>query len=120
MALGEATVAIGYAHDQASLIAEGYPVEIIFPEDGTGYMIESISLIAGGKDLENAKKLYDWALTPRAAALYAETNVVPFFDVPLMPGAIPISEINTIEQDDEWAAQEKERLIEKWHNEVYR
>jgi len=112
--------AIGYAHDQASLIAEGYPVEIIFPEDGTGYMIESISLIAGGKDLENAKKLYDWALTPRAAALYAETNVVPFFDVPLMPGAIPISEINTIEQDDEWAAQEKERLIEKWHNEVYR
>lgn len=120
VALGEATVAIGYAHDQASLIAEGYPVEIIFPEDGTGYMIESISLIAGGKDLENAKKLYDWALTPRAAALYAETNVVPFFDVPLKPGAIPISEINTIEQDDEWAAQEKERLIEKWHNEVYR
>ena len=30
------------------LIAEGYPVEIIFPEDGTGHMIESISLIAGG------------------------------------------------------------------------
>lgn len=118
--LGEVAVGIGYAHDQVTVVQEGYPVNITFPQEGTGYEVASISLIKGGKQMENAKKLYDWALTERAAILLASTNVVPFIDVPLMEGAVPISAINVIDQDDLWAAAEKERLVEKWNNEVYR
>jgi iron(III) transport system substrate-binding protein len=52
--------------------------------------------------------------------LLASTNVVPVVDVPLVEGAVPISEVNVIDQDDVWAASQKERLVEKWNNEVFR
>ncbi len=118
--LGEVAVGIGYAHDQVTVIQEGYPVQITTAKEGTGYEVASISLIKGGKQMEAAKKLYDWGLTRRAAELLASTNVVPVIDVPLMEGAIPISDVNVIEQDDIWAASQKERLVERWNNEVYR
>lgn len=118
--LGEVAVGIGYAHDQVTVVQEGYPVNITFAKEGTGYEVASISLVKGGKEMEAAKKLYDWALTERAAILLASTNVVPFIDVPLVKGAVPISTINVIDQDDIWAASQKERLVEKWNNEVFR
>lgn len=118
-AIGEVAVAIGYAHDGVRLVNEGYPLEITFPQEGTGYEVASISLIKGvdPEETELAKQLYDWALVERAAELYASKFVVPFVDVPLAQGAVPISEVNTIEQDDQWAAANKERLVNKW-NEV--
>lgn len=119
-ALGEIPIGIGYAHDQVKLINEGYPLKITFPSEGTGYEVASISLIKGGPQLETAKRLYDWALGERAAAVYASTFVVPFVDVPLKPGAVPISKVKTIDQDDEWAGQNRDRLLERWMNEIYR
>ncbi len=118
-AIGEVPIGIGYAHDQVKLKAEGYPLEITFPEEGTGYEIASISLVKGGSETEAAKELYNWLLTKEAAEIYASFYVVPFRDVELMEGAVPISEVNTIDQDDVWAGQNKERLVEKWNEEVY-
>ena len=118
--LGEVAVGIGYAHDQVTVVQQGYPVTITFAKEGTGYEISSMSLIKGGKEMEAAKILYDWMLSERAMNLLASTNVVPVVDVPLVEGAVPISEVNVIDQDDVWAASQKERLVEKWNNEVFR
>jgi len=117
--IGEITIAIGYAHDGVKLVDQGYPLKITFPSEGTGYEVASVSLIQGGpeEELENAKKLYDWALGKTAASIYTTAFSVPFVDVPLPAGALPISQVNTIDQDDEWSAANKTRLIEKW-NEV--
>jgi iron(III) transport system substrate-binding protein len=111
---------LGYAHDQVKLISQGYPLVITFPSEGTGFEVASISLVKGGPNPELAKRLIDWALTERAAKLYAAECVVPFVDVPLKKGAVPISQVNTINQDDVWAAANSERLIERWQNEIYR
>lgn len=119
-ALGEAVVGIGYAHDQVKLKAEGYPLEITFPSEGTGYEIASISLVKKGPQTEPGKKLYDWALSKKAASIYASMYVVPFIDVPLQPGSIPISRIKTVNQDNVWGGVNKKRLIDKWNNEVYK
>lgn len=117
--IGETTIAIGYSHDGVKLVDAGYPLEITFPSEGTGYEVASISLIKGGPvdELAAAKKLYDWGLGTTAGALYAKTFVVPFVDVPLAKGAKPVSSLNVIDQDDVWAAANKTRLVEKW-NEV--
>lgn len=72
----------------------------------------------GGPQPELAKKLYDWALTERAAEIYASVFVCPFLDVELKEGAIPISKVKTIVQDDVWAGANKDRLVAKWTSEV--
>ncbi|POR05460.1 iron ABC transporter substrate-binding protein [Alkalispirochaeta sphaeroplastigenens] len=119
VAIGEVGVAIGYAHDIVRLIAEGYPMTMTVP-DGTGFEVAAVSLIANGPEAqqEAARKLFDWALGETAAKLYAEQFVVPFVDVPLAPGAVPIREVNVIDQDDEWAAQERARLVDKWNDTI--
>ena len=100
--IGEVTVAIGYAHDGVRLVDQGYPLEITFPSEGTGYEVASISMIKNGPadEMEAAKRLIDWALGKTAASIYATKFVVPFVDVPLAKGAMPISKVNTIVQDD--------------------
>ena len=118
-ALGETVIGIGYLSDQIELKVQGYPLEIIPPSEGTGYEIASISLIKSGPQPELAKKLYDWALSKRAAELYAGYFIVPFVEVPLKPGAIPIAQLKTVNQDNIWGAQNRKRLVEKWNTEVY-
>ncbi|MCF7933804.1 MAG: ABC transporter substrate-binding protein [Spirochaetia bacterium] len=115
--IGEVTIAIGYAHDAVRLVDQGYPLEITFPSEGTGYEVASISMIKNGPadELDAAKTLIDWSLGETAAKIYATKFVVPFVDVPLAKGAMPISKVNTIMQDDEWAAANKTRLVEKWN-----
>lgn len=115
--IGETTIAIGYSHDGVRLVAEGYPLEITFPSEGTGYEVASISLIKNGPEdeLDAAKILFDWGLGETAAKLYATKFVVPFVDVPLAKGAKPIAQLKVINQDDAWAAANKARLVEKWN-----
>ncbi len=117
--IGEGTIAIVFAHDALKVRDQGYPIEVTFPEEGTGYEIASISLIKNGpeEEQEAAKTLYDWALGETAATWYAKWFAVPFVDVPLSEGAPSLAEVNTIVQDDEWAAANKQRLVAKW-NEV--
>lgn len=117
-ALGEVGVAIGYSHDIVRLISEGYPLNLNFPSEGAGFEVAAISLIANGPadQQDAARRLLDWGLGETAAALYATQYVVPFVDVPLAEGAVPISQVNVIDQDDVWAAAERSRLVDKWND----
>ena len=46
---------------------QGFPVEPM-PRlsEGTGFEIGSMSIIKGARNLDNATKFYEWALTPQA------------------------------------------------------
>jgi len=76
-------------------------------------------LLKGDLNLNWQKKLFDWALTERAAEVYASVYVCPFVDVELKEGAIPISKVKTIDQDNKWAGENKDRLVAKWTDEVF-
>ena len=76
-AIGETTVAIGYLHDLVRLVKNGAPLEITLPSDGTGFEIAAMSLVKGGKDPVEAKKLYNWVLGPAAQGIIAAWYVIP-------------------------------------------
>lgn len=69
VARGEASVSISFVHDVTGEKAQGFPVESVTPADGTGAEIGSMSIVKGARNLENAKKFYEWALTPGAQQL---------------------------------------------------
>lgn len=118
-ALGETPIALGYAHDQVKLISQGYPLKIAFPKEGTGFEVASVSLIKNGPKIETAKKLYDWLLEKEAATIMANSFLSVFAKVELRPGAIPLSKVKVVNQDDEWCGKNKDRLVERWLKEVY-
>ncbi len=118
-AIGEIPFAIGYAHDLVRLKANGAPIEITVPEEGTGFEIASMSLIKDGPEPVNAKKLYNWLLQKEAQEIFASWYVVPVSKTaPKDAIAIDISKLNTVEQDLVWDAQNRERLVGKWSAEI--
>lgn len=119
VAIGEIPVGIGYAHDQVKLRVEGADVTILVPSEGTGFEIASMSLVKGGPDAVNAKKLYDWVLQPEAQAIIAKWYVVPLSKLATKnPVAFSMDEVKTVKQDINWDAANKERLLGRWLKEI--
>ncbi len=122
VAIGEIPIAIGYAHDQVKLKVEGAPVVITAPSEGTGYELASMSLVAGGKDAVNAKKLYDWILSSPTA----QKEFVDFYLVLVAPGApkhpdaLALKDIKTVKQDFLWDGDpaNKGPLLKRWTDEI--
>jgi len=119
VAIGEIPIAVGYAHDQVKLKVEGADVTITVPAEGTGYEVASMSLVKGGPDMVEAKKLYDWILGKTAQELIGSFYVVPLSKVAAKnPAALSISEVKTVDQDLKWDSDNKVRLLDRWTKEI--
>lgn len=118
-AIGETTIAIGYLHDLVKLQKEGAPIVITLPREGSGYEIAAMSLIKGGKQLLEAKKLYNWILDDKAQAIIASWYVIPLSPkAPKNKLVYKLEDVNLIQQDLLWEAQNRERLVERWNKEI--
>jgi iron(III) transport system substrate-binding protein len=122
-ALGETTVGIAFLHDLVTMVVDGAPVKTVPPCEGTGYEIGSMSIVKGGPNQENAKKFYDWALTPEAQKLGAEAKsyqVPSNKNTPVPPQAPKLSDIKLINFDfaKYGSSDERRRLLGKWDAEV--
>jgi iron(III) transport system substrate-binding protein len=123
VARGEATVSISFVHDGPGEKAQGFPLETITPADGTGAEIGSMSIIKGARNMEAAKKFYEWALTPSAQALGAATlqfQLPSHKETKVDPRVPDFRKIKMINYDYAKYGQtaERRRLIQRWEKEV--
>ena len=82
-----------------------------------------MSIIKGARNLDNAKKWYDWALSAEAQALGARAKAyqVPSNrGAPIPPEAPKFADIKLIDYDfaKYGQAAERKRLIERWEKEI--
>ncbi len=118
-AIGENPVAIGYLHDLIKLRKGGAPIEIAVPSDGTGFETASMSLIANGPEPVQGKKLYDWVLGKKAQSIISQWFVIPLSSEADEPDTgFSLKTMNLVDQNDEWDAANKERLVKRWNEEV--
>ena len=108
-----------FSHDGLKPVAEGYPVEVVFPEDGTGYEIGGIALVKNGPEdeMENAKIFIDWVLSKEGQELFEESKSFRLpVNVTATPpeGAINIDDLKTIDYDFIWAGENRDKLVEEF------
>ena len=123
VARGETSISISFMHDGVTEAIAGFPVKTQAPCEGTGYEIGSMSIIKGARNMENAKKFFDWALTAPAQKLGADSKQ---FQVPsnreakLPPQAPKLAEIKLIAYDfaKYGSKAERKRLIDRWEKEI--
>ena len=121
--LGETLIGITFQHDMVTFIVDGAPIKVVAPCEGTGYEIGSMSIIKGARNLDNAKKWYDWALTSDAQKIGGDSKA---YQVPSNketkppPQAPDFSQIKFIDYDfaKYGSSVERKRLLAKWDNEV--
>jgi len=123
-ATGESLVGITFQHDAVLQAVNGAPVKIVSPCEGTGYEIGSMSLIKGAKNMDNAKKFYDWALSKEGQNIGIDAKVS--YQVPsnknasAPPQAPKLTEIKLINYDfaKYGSTAERTRLLSKWDKDV--
>lgn len=123
VARGETSVSISFVHDGPGEKMQGFPVETITPAEGTGAEIGSMSIIKGARNLEAAKKFYEWALTAQAQQFGAAARQ---FQLPsnkaakIDPNVPDFKKIKFIKYDyaKYGASAERRRLIARWEKEV--
>ena len=120
---GETTIGIVFMHDAVAQAVAGFPIKVVAPCEGTGYEIGSMSIVKGARNLESAKKFYDWALSADAQSLALQVNA---FQVPsnkgaqTSPMAPDLASIKLIDYDfgKYGSSDERKRLLKKWDDEV--
>jgi len=122
-ARGETKIGIVFMHDAVTQAVRGFPIKVVAPCEGTGYEIGSMSIIAGARNLDSAKKWVDFALTADVQSLAVKANAyqVPSNKNAEVPKEAPkLDEIKLIDYDFKkyGSSDERKRLLKKWDDEV--
>lgn len=120
VATRQASSGVFFLVDSIETAKRGYDVEISFPKEGSVVSVEAMALVKNGPNQDLAKKFMDWLVTPEAQSLYAKHGIG---FLPVRPDAqvselINIEGANFFDLDLEWAGQNRQRLIEKWVDEI--
>jgi iron(III) transport system substrate-binding protein len=124
VARGEAAVSISFVHDVPAEKMNGFPVESVTPSDGTGAEIASMSIVKGARNLDGAKKFYEWALTPQAQQFFAAAKIftLPSNTATAIDARAPdVKKISFIDYDyaKYGSAAERRQLIQLWERKVH-
>ena len=114
-ASGECAVGISFGYAGLSQQEDGAPVEVIFPEEGSGWDLEANALIKKDEINPAAYTFLDWAISDSAMAMYKENYpIITTNDVGEYEGyeGNPLDQL--IENDFSWAASNRENILNTW------
>jgi iron(III) transport system substrate-binding protein len=123
VARGETALAASFNMETASMANAGFPIEMVYPSEGTSYEVACLSIIRGARNVAQARRFVDWYLTPAAMDIGVATNQ---FHVPAHPGAAPHPRIPDLTQirliDYDFAKygdpEVRRRILARWDREI--
>jgi iron(III) transport system substrate-binding protein len=112
VARGEYAIGVTGDYNVARKIAEGAPVTVVYPCEGTGARFDASGIIKNGPNLDNAQLFMDWVVTEEALTIVFETRsrrtVHP--NVPTPEGLPSLDQVTLIPYDSIKAAEVREDL----------
>ena len=116
-ARGEAVVGIAFDVRAARELAQGAPVQIVFPQKALGWEMNAFAVVKGAPHPEAARKLADWAASDAGMRMYAESRAVaarPEFSKPIKNLPDNLASL-LMDNDFAWAARNRERILAEWN-----
>jgi len=122
-ARGEVAIAVAFLHDINTMIRQGFPLEAVAPSDGVGHTLDGLSIVAGARNLEQAKAFVDWILTPKAQSINIDNGLNSY---PTAKGTkfsdytVNIEEMNLIDMNHKLQGSPEMRraLLARWDREI--
>lgn len=115
-AAGECVIGISFGYRCATLLADGNPVEVVFPSEGCGWDVEANCLINKSEINPCAYTFLDWAISDEAMAKYATEYPITgrgvIGDIPTGYSETPLE--NLCDLDLAKAALERDDIISKF------
>lgn len=121
IANGQAAGGVFFLVDSLEIKQQGHDVVISYPKEGVAFAVEAMAMIKGAKQPELAKKFLDWAAGETMQQLYEKhkINFIPTNpNVKVTEPALDMAKVKLIEVDILKAGQDRQRLVDRWVNEV--
>jgi iron(III) transport system substrate-binding protein len=120
---GEVAIGSSVLHGVINEIAQGFPVKPVLPCEGVGYEVGSMAIIKGARNLDAAKRFYDWALTAEAQQIGLDVKeyAIPTNRNVVLPPMVPrLTDIKVISYDfaKYGSSETRKRLLERWEKEI--
>ena len=113
---GEYAVGVSFEFRAARVKKQGAPIDIVFPEEKSGWDMEATAIVKGTKNLEAAKALVDWSVSEKAMKLYNEgyaVTAIPRIAQPVEH--LPANMLQHMAKNDfQWAATNRARILAEW------
>lgn len=119
--MGEADVVIVSGSEAVRYIEQGYPLRLIWPEDGTSYVLTGVGITEAGRDSAIAHAFADWLLTDEAMLAMRSHDL---FYMPTNPTAIAtkafVGKGHVLFDQPETPPDdaERQRILDRWVKEV--
>lgn len=120
---GEVAVSVVFSHDCVRNIDGGFvDLEVSFPEEGTGYEIGGVALIANAPEPNAAKAWIDWSLTAEVQELgptqAASFQLATHPDAAVHERSVNLDEVELVEYDFQAAGEARADLTARFEDEV--
>ena len=113
---GELPIGISFAYRGFMQKQKGEPVLTVFPKEGSGWDVEANCLIKKATIKPAARTFLDWAIGAPVMKAYAQVYPVTAYatGVPIPEGFPENPEGQLIENDFNWAAKNRTRILAEW------
>lgn len=120
VATRQAASGVFFLVDSIETAQRGYDVTISFPREGSIASIEAMALVKNGPNQHLAKQFMDWLVTVEAQGMWAKHGIgfLPTHPDAAVSELIDIEGANFFDLDLEWAGQHRQRIVEKWVDEI--
>lgn len=114
--MGEVDIGIAVHSETMRYAKDSFPVQIVYPEDGSAYLLTGVGLVRGAKQAEQAKHFIDW-LTLDAPQVAMTQHKFYFF--PTNPETKLYQEyakknVKLLDHHDMYSLEQQRRLLDKW------
>jgi len=116
VAYGEYTIGLTFEEAAATYLKDGAPVQIVYMREGVVLKPDSVQIIKGAKNMDNAKKFIDFVTSKETQTLIANQlcRRSARMDVPAANGLKEIKDINVIKDNEEINTANKQIWIDKF------
>lgn len=114
--MGEVDIAVAVHSEAMRYAKDGFPVQIIYPEDGSAYLLTSVGLVRGTVHAVQAKHFIDWLTQDEPQLVMIQHK---FYFLPTNPETRIYREyaaknIKLLDHHDMYSLEQQRRLLDKW------
>jgi len=113
---GEYAIALTHEEGAFKYVAAGGPIKIVYPAEGTSNVPDAVAIIKGAKHPKNAEIFVDFMVSKGLQEqVVTSLNRRPVrVDVAPPAGLEDVSNIKFLDYDMDWAATQREAVLDQW------
>lgn len=114
--MGEVDLAISVQSEALRYAKDGFPLQIIYPEEGTAFILTGVGLVRGSGQPVEAKQFIDWLTQDGAVSIMAQHK---FYFMPTnaetqMYRVYAVKNIPLLDHHDMYTVEQQHKILDKW------